>query len=183
MYCAASFAPGVPVRRPSSASEARYVMTCRTRSTLELLVPGCCANTVSDSTATRIRVISGFICLNLIAQPLLFLCVLRGRNDPQTTGDTEKSLNPIRDTNIRVTLLRAVTIRSEDQLLAVRREHRKTIKRVVIGNALQPRSVRLDRVEIEIAAFRIGIIRGENNALAVGKEVRRKARFVKVRDI
>src|SRR5437764_15005194 len=48
MYCAASFAPGVPVRRPSSASEARYVMTCRKRSTLGAVVLGCCANATAN---------------------------------------------------------------------------------------------------------------------------------------
>src|SRR5687767_669866 len=84
------------------------------------------------------------------------------------------SLNPISNKNIRVALLHRVAIRSKHQLLAVRREHWKTVERVAESDALQAGAVNIHFVEIEIAPLRVIHIRREYDALAVRKEVRRK---------
>src|SRR5437879_1237653 len=65
-------------------------------------------------------------------------------------------LDPVSDKDIRIVLLCVVAIRSEHQFLTVGRKHRKAIERIVVSNALQPRPVGFDQVEIEIAALWIG---------------------------
>ena len=114
------------------------------------------------------------------------------RPDPlrNTVGESRKTrtanlpiwdialLNPIRDEDIRFALLCTMAIRSKHQLLPVGRKHRKAIKGVVVSYALQAGAVRLNHVEIEIAALRIGNVRRENYPLAVGKEIGCEAGFV-----
>ena len=76
-----------------------------------------------------------------------------------------------------------MAIRSKHQLLPVGRKHRKAIKGVVVSYALHAGAVRLNHVEIEVAALRIGDVRRENYPLAVGKEIGREAGFVQMRDL
>src|SRR5258708_3061168 len=90
-------------------------------------------------------------------------------------------LNPIRDEDIRLALRFSVPIRGEYQLPAVGRKHRKAVKRVVVGNALERRAVSPNHVKIEIPAFWIGDVRSKDNALTVRKKVRPKARLIQMR--
>src|SRR5690242_4349436 len=75
---------------------------------------------------------------------------------------SDQSLNPIGDKNVRVALLRIVMIRCEHQLLSIRREHRKAIKRRIKSDPLQAAAVHLDHVEIKIASLRISDVRRED---------------------
>src|SRR5437667_7510201 len=93
------------------------------------------------------------------------------------------SLNPIRNKNIRLARFRSVAIRSEDELLSVRRKHRKAVERVVIGNPLKTRSVRLDQVEIKIAPLAIRDVRRKDYSFSIRKKVWREAGFVEMRHL
>src|SRR5437764_6651716 len=97
----------------------------------------------------------------------------RRYTSPQAGRDARAplSFNPISDKNIRIALLRVVAIRSEHQFLSVRREHRETVKRVVVSDALQCGAVRLNHVEIEIASLWMGIVRSEDDSFAVGNVI------------
>src|SRR5712692_7280376 len=93
------------------------------------------------------------------------------------------SLNPIRDKNVRLASHLAVAVRSEHQLLSIRREHRKAIERVIVSDAFQPGAVHINHVEIEIATLRIGDIRRKNYPFSFRKEKRRKTRLIQVRHL
>src|SRR5947199_4496079 len=119
------------------------------------------------------------------------------RPDPLTTtvGESRKtrtanltsrdiaSLDPIGNKNIRLTLLRAMAIRSEDQFLSVRRKHRKAVKRVVVGNPLHPCAVNVNHIKIKITPLRISDVRRKDHPPAVGKEIGCEAGFVQMRHL
>src|SRR5712671_1135532 len=92
-------------------------------------------------------------------------------------------LDPVSDEDVRLALFLSVAIGRKHQLLTVGRKHWKSIEGVVVRYSLQPRAVRLNYIEIKIAASWIGIVRSENYAFAVGKEVRRKAGLVQMCDL
>src|SRR6266852_6882012 len=56
-------------------------------------------------------------------------------------------LDPIGDEDVRVAAYPPVAIRSEDKFLPIRRKHRETIKRLVVGNSFQTCTVDIDFVE------------------------------------
>src|SRR5499426_4388761 len=87
-------------------------------------------------------------------------------------------LDPIGDEDVGVALFRRVAVGAEDDLLAVRREHREAVEGVVERDAFQPRTVDLDYIKVEVAPFRVIDVRREDNPLAVGEEVRSEAGFV-----
>src|SRR5262245_64855627 len=103
-------------------------------------------------------------------------------------------LEPVRHEDVRLPRMRAVTVRREDEVLAVPRKEREAVEGLVEGHPLETRSVVLDHVEIEIASLGVGLVRREKDALPVaepaGRERRRaqrrertRARSVGVRDL
>src|ERR1035441_2480524 len=89
------------------------------------------------------------------------------------------SRDPIGDKHVRLPLGLSVAMRNPYQLPAIRTKHREPIKPVVIGNSLQPRSVPVDRVQLEVSHSTGGAEVGrENNPLAVREKRGRKTRRV-----
>src|SRR5947209_3744434 len=84
------------------------------------------------------------------------------------------SLHPVGDEDVGLAAYLAMAIRGEDELLAVRGEHREAVELFAVGDALQIRAIHIDHVEIKVAPLGIGHIRGEDDAFAVGQEERRE---------
>src|ERR1051325_6624857 len=91
------------------------------------------------------------------------------------------SLNPVSDEDIRVSPGLRISIGCKHQLRAIRRKHRKAIKRIVEGNSFQTAAINIDFVKIKIASLWIVHVGGKDYSLAIGKEVGTKVGFAVVR--
>src|SRR6185369_2092230 len=167
MYFEASTAPGSPVRLPSSLSEARYSI-CRRRfcSTLSVSTAAFCPNAAAASARrkNRTRKSVRFIVINIQTAYCLLLtayCSL-----------LITSLYPIGNKYVSIAGFCVISVRCKDKLFPVRREHRKTVKRIVVSHAFESRAVRFDQSKIKVAFLRIGreVVRAKNDPLAVRRE-------------
>ena len=89
---------------------------------------------------------------------------------------------PVGDEQIQIAVLRRAAGRPND-LLSVRTEHRKAVELGMVGHLFESRSVRVDEIQLKIAAARILVVRRENDLAAVGREERSEVGAAEVRDL
>lgn len=68
------------------------------------------------------------------------------------------SLYPVRHKQIGVSCASVVAVAAEDDLLAVRRKHRKGIKNFVVRNLLEPGAIFIDHVQVKLKASHAFVI-------------------------
>ena len=93
------------------------------------------------------------------------------------------STNPVGDEHVRLAFRLGVPVRGEDEVLAVWREHREPVERVVERHAFEARAVHIDQVEIEVAALRVVDVRREDQPLAVRVPGGREVGAAELRDL
>src|ERR1043166_5877310 len=84
-------------------------------------------------------------------------------------------LDPVGDEDVGLAPHLAVAVRGEGELASVGREHGEAVEGGVEGYLLQARAVCVDGEEVEVAAAHVRVVRGEDDAPAVGEEVGREA--------
>ena len=109
---------------------------------------------------------------------------------PEKMGDEAtrlrpgSSVDPISYEDVRLVRVRIVTVRGPDDLLAVRAEHRESIKSGRRRHLLERGAIRLDQKEIEVAELGIGVmVGGEHDPLAIGRPRRAEARRTEMSDL
>src|SRR4051812_37898858 len=94
-----------------------------------------------------------------------------------------RSFNPIRNEHVGLPFGPGVSVRREDEVLAVGREHREAIEGVAIADALEAGAVEIDQVDVEVSTLRVRDVRREDQTLAVRMPRRRKVGLAKMRDL
>src|SRR4029079_14200482 len=84
-----------------------------------------------------------------------------------TTGSIDGLWPPVGDEDVGFAGLRVVAVGREDQVRAVRREHREPVEGRVVGDALEAGAIDIDQVQLEVALLRVLVIRREDDAPAV----------------
>src|SRR5215469_6138079 len=82
-------------------------------------------------------------------------------------------VHPVGDEDVGLVRDLSVAVGGPDQTLAIGGEHGESVEIGVIGDALLPGAFFVDDVKIEVAPiFRVGLMRSENDALAVRQPIR-----------
>src|SRR5690348_1875760 len=90
---------------------------------------------------------------------------------------------PIGNINVQLPDRCATSIRRPNELLSVRTEHGKAVELGVRGDLLESGTIDVHQVEIEVSAMGIPVIRREDDALSVGRIVRREVGPAQVGDL
>src|SRR3954467_4183438 len=82
---------------------------------------------------------------------------------------------PVGNVHVRVAFVRGVAVAGKNELRAIGREHGEAVEGRVARDPFEGAAVNVDGPEVEVAAPRVLVVRGEDDSFAVGIPVRRKA--------